>query len=49
MTLDGPYTAFVIAAYAATLLALGVLALAAWRDWRRVRAAWARLDGGRPR
>lgn len=49
MTLDGPYTGFVIASYAVALLALGGLALAAWRDWRRVRIAWARIEGGRPR
>ncbi|SBW11066.1 Heme exporter protein CcmD [uncultured Alphaproteobacteria bacterium] len=49
MTLHGPYTAYVIGAYAVTLLALGVAALAAWRDWRRARAAWARIEGGRPR
>lgn len=49
MSFDGPYTAYVIGAYAAGLLVLGLAALGAWRDWRRVRAAWARLEGGRPR
>lgn len=49
MNVYGPHTAYVLGAYVAALLVLGLAALGAWRDWRRVRAAWARLEGGRPR
>ena len=45
MNLHGPYTVYVLAAYGAGFVLLGGAGLSAWRDWRRVRGAWARLNG----
>ncbi len=47
MNFDGPYTAYVIGAYVAAFVLLGAMVAGAWRDWRRVRAAWRRIEGGR--
>lgn len=45
MNLQGPYTFYILAAYAAALVLLGGAGLSAWYDWRRVRDAWARVNG----
>jgi len=45
MSFSSPYTVYVLASYGAALAVLGGLALQAWREWRRVKAAWDRLPG----
>jgi len=45
MNLHGPYTVYILAAYGIGFALLGGAGLSAWRDWRRVRGAWARLNG----
>ncbi len=52
----GPHAGFILAAYAATILVLGGLALAIWRDYGSQRRLLSELEGraadesaGRPR
>ncbi|WP_337996721.1 heme exporter protein CcmD [Oleispirillum naphthae] len=47
MSFSSPYAVYVLASYGAAFAILGGLALLAWRDWRRVKAAWERLPGRR--
>lgn len=46
MNLSGDYAVYIFSAYGISLVALGLVALASWRDWRRVRNAWDRLNRG---
>lgn len=39
-----PHLAYVVAAYGACALVLGLAAWRAWWGWRRLRDAWTRLE-----